>query len=284
MKYQLLALDLDGTLLGSDGKIPEANLRAVERARDAGMLVVLCTGRGLVETRTVIDALSHEGPVVLAGGSLVTDPLTGHTLHRALIEPRLAMQVTEHLARLDHAVLILLDPDPSDHDYAIVNAHQLNDNTRWWFSHINASLRYMEKAREVDLHHALRVGVVASPKVMPSLQTSLLATFSERIFVQHFMAVRNPEGEEVHVLEVFAEGVNKWSGLTWLAGEHDIDLGAIAAIGDHINDVSMVEAAACGIAMGNAVHAVKHVADHITETNDEAGVANAIDRMLSGEW
>lgn len=284
MNYRMLAVDLDGTLLDSEGNIPEANREAVSRAGEAGLLVVLCTGRGLVETRRVIDALEHEGPVVLAGGALVTDPTTGRTLHRALIEPGLAREVTTYLARRDHAVLILLDPDPSDHDYAIVNAHQLTDNTRWWFSHIDASIRYVEAPAERDLHHTLRVGVVASSRTMPSLQADLLTTFGERVFVQHFMAVKNPAGEDVHVLEVFADGVNKWSGLTWLAAEHGIDTGQIAAIGDHVNDVAMVEAAACGIAMANAIEPVKRAARHLTRSNDEAGVAHAIERLLAGRW
>lgn len=286
MKYRLLAIDLDGTLLDSRGRLSEANRRAVERARQAGVLVVLCTGRGLTESRHVITALGHHGPIILAGGAHVSDPTTGKTLYRAIIEPNLAAELIAHLDPGSHAVVALLDPEPWGHDYLVVGSEHLTSNTRWWFETIGARIRAVNEPAEQDLHHILRVGIVGPTTMMPPVQRSVEQRFGERVVVQHFTAVADTttRDETVDVLEVFGAGVSKWAGLTWLAGEHNIDLGQVAAIGDQINDISMVERAACGVAMANAVPAVKRVADHMTTTNDESGVAQAIDRMLAGEW
>jgi hypothetical protein len=283
MKYRLLAIDLDGTLFDSGGRVSEQNRAAVKRARQAGMLVALCTGRGLIETRYAIDALEHEGPVVLAGGALVSDPTTGRTLHRATIEPALAAQLTTHLRRQKQAVLVLLDPEPQEHDYLVVGPEDLNDNTRWWFDAIGADVKYVQDPDPRDMHHALRVGIVAPQRFMASIQTDLLTRFDPQIVAHHFLAVKH-DHEDVHVLEVFAQGVNKWSGLSWLAEEHRIGLDETAAIGDHINDVAMIANAACGIAMGNAIDSVKAVARHTTLDNDQHGVAAAIDRLIACEW
>ncbi|MDH3582675.1 MAG: Cof-type HAD-IIB family hydrolase [Phycisphaerae bacterium] len=284
MPYKLLALDLDGTLFDSKGEIPALNVDAVARAKEAGILVTLCTGRGRCETQAAIDALEHKGPVVLAGGAMVSDPTTGRTLHRATIEPMLTRRIIDLLDPATHAVLVLLDPEPREDDYLIVGRENLTDNTHWWFGETGARIHYADQPSEADLHHALRVGIVGPERVMAESQDRLLAELGDQVLIQHFVAVTQKDGEDVHILEVFASGVTKWSALQWVAAEHDIAESEVAAIGDHINDLSMIEHAACGIAMANAVHPVRNIADRITTTNNDCGVAAAIDNLLNGDW
>jgi hydroxymethylpyrimidine pyrophosphatase-like HAD family hydrolase len=103
--------------------------------------------------------------------------------------------------------------------------------------------------------------------------------------VQSFEAVQMPDpSENVHVLEIFAPGVDKWRGLAWLAERHGIRPDQIAALGDQINDVAMIQAAGCGIAMGNAINSVKAAADHVTLDHNQHGVAFAIDQLLAERW
>jgi hypothetical protein len=286
MKYRMLALDLDGTFFDSTGVAPKANLEAVQRARDAGMLIVVCTGRGLKESKPAIEQLGHFDPMVRANGSLISDPTTGKTLHRAMLEPHLSRPAIEYLQAGGDAVLCLLDPGEVEHDYLIVNPDRVTENTKWWFDYVGARYRGVDAVSEEDLHHVLRVGIVGPPDRMPPVEAGLMQQFGpENIFVQHFTAVKDPEtGEEVHILEVFASGVSKWSGLVWMAREHGIDPSQIVAIGDHINDLAMIENAGCGIAMANAVDSVHKVARYRTQSNDEAGVAHAIEQILAGRW
>jgi len=285
-RYRLLGIDLDGTLFDSTGRPPRANLEAVRRAESAGMIVALCTGRGWKESQIAVEALGHRGPLVLANGALISEPATGRTLHRAVIEPHLSGPVVDHLAAMGEAVLILLDPAECDHDYLVVQPDKLTDNTRWWFDYVGATWRETDRASEEDLHHAVRVGIVGPSSRMPAAQSSLGRRFAEQVFVQHFMAVAESaaNGEAIHVLEVFAPGVNKWEALRMVADDHGIAAREVAAVGDHINDVDMIRGAGCGIAMANAVDAVLAVANQRTSSNDEAGVALAIDRLLRGEW
>jgi len=286
MRYRMLAIDLDGTLLDSRGQVPSVNRDAVRRARDAGLLVVLCTGRGYKETRRIVDALGddHDMPLILAGGAHVTDPTTGATLHAATLEPHLTAEIIETIDPAEHAVLLLLDPDPCEHDYLVIGRNNLTDNTRWWFDFVGAEVTFADHPTMNDLHHVLRAGIVGPEAVMPPLQHRVIARFGDRVVVQHFVAVRATDGEDVHIFEVFASGVTKWSALQWLAGAHDIAEHEIAAIGDHINDVAMIAHAGCGIAMANAVDAVHKVADRQTTANDAHGVAHAIDQILHAKW
>lgn len=286
LKYRLLALDLDGTLLDSAGAVPSANIQAIGRAADAGLVTVLCTGRGLKESQSVIDQLNHNSPLVLANGALVIDPIQRRTLHRAALEPRVALSVIEHLEAGDDAILILLDPCEVQEDYLILRPGRMTDNTRWWFDRVGATYRGVEHIEEHDLHHALRVGIVGPASHMPGVQAGLVEQFGNGIFVQHFMAVDRdgPRDEPVHILEVFSDGVSKWSALQWLAQARGIEPGQIVAIGDQINDLEMIRNAGLGIAMANAVPPVLDIAGRVTASNDQAGVAGAIDQLLAGWW
>lgn len=284
MKYRLLAIDLDGTLFDSSGRVSAGNIEAVRRAEEAGLIVALCTGRGFVESRAAVIALEHRSPMVLATGAHIADPVSGQTLHRQSIEAELAMDAVRHLNNDRDAVLILVDPHETGYDYLVVGERRLTPNTRWWFDVMNARVRYIDEPTHHDLSHALRVGVVGPVSHMPPILDGLSRHFAGRLHAHHFMAVRQVGGEDVHVMEIFADGVNKWTGLQWLARQHGIEPGQVAAIGDEVNDVAMIRSAGCGIAMANAVPALRDIARHVTLSNDQDGVAIAIDRLLCGDW
>lgn len=284
MHYQLLALDLDGTLLDSSGRPHPENLEAIARAREAGCMVVLCTGRGLTESSRVIEAIGHTGPLVLASGAMVYDTSSHETLHRGVIEPHLGIEIVNFLRNDRDAILMLPDPAAVPFDYYVVDGDLLTSNTRWWFDWVGARVQHFSEITPDDLHHVLRVGLVGPPPDLESTTARIIEQFGEHVYCHHFAALQEPDGSTVNILEIFAKGVNKWTGLQWLAARHDIDESAIACIGDQINDLAMIEHAACGVAMGNAVESVKALANHVTHDNDTAGVAHAIRQMLSGHW
>ncbi len=286
MNTQLLAIDLDGTLFDAQGRISQANVDAVHRAQNAGVRVALCTGRGLTESQSAINALGFTGTLVLANGALIADAESRQTLERATIEPHVMIDIIDTLNNGRDAVLILLDPAHAARDYLIVRADLLSKNTLWWFDYCNATFTPNDHPTESDLHHAVRAGIVGPADHMPPVQQRIEQTFGPSVFCQHFMAVdaTEPDGQPTHVLEVFTAGVNKWTALKWLAECHNIEPQNIAAIGDHINDIDMITHAGKGIAMANAVPTILAAANHTTASNTENGVAHAIDQLLSGAW
>jgi hydroxymethylpyrimidine pyrophosphatase-like HAD family hydrolase len=117
------------------------------------------------------------------------------------------------------------------------------------------------------------------------LLEKVAAHFPGRAEAHAFAAVQSPDPEEaVHILEVFAPGVNKWHGLSWVADQMGVGPDAVAVIGDEINDVAMLQAAGCGIAMENAVESAKRHAAYVTKPNHDHGVAHAIEKILGGHW
>jgi hypothetical protein len=294
-RYRLLALDLDGTLLSPRGGVSEANRRAVRAAREAGIRVVPCTGRGLAECRRYLTDIEQADPVIVAGGSIIADPPTGRTIHRFPVRLDLVHRAVHRLIEHRHPALVLKDPAEAGYDYLVVHGPErlpLDPVTEWWFAEMHVRVKYATHIRD-DAHpeHTVRVGACGLSSVLSSLSRDLLEAAGGGAHVHSFPAVvapehasRLPSGESLHVLELFDASANKWAGIRHLAERWGIAPVEIAAIGDEINDVSMIRGAGLGIAMGNAVPAVREAASRHTAANDADGVAVAIDRILAGEW
>lgn len=304
--YDILAIDLDGTLLGPDGKVSEANAKAVQEARDAGIEVVLCTGRGYRESREAIEAiradLRAEGrpiaPVVVSGGAMIVDASTDRTLHRWPLDQGLAGELCDLFAEMRRAPLLLKDFDAAGYDYLVINSGPVEPPTQWWFEHMPVEVRFVSDLSE-DEHpeHTVRVGFAAGTGAMRELAGAVRERFGRRAVIHAFSAVSSaedrvgPDGrpivgkdENIHLLEVFDAQVSKWTAIHRLAMEQGIARERVAAIGDEINDLSMIEGAGLGIAMANAIPEIQEAAGRHTLDHADDGVAHAIGRILSGEW
>lgn len=292
--FSLLALDLDGTVFDRTGHVPADNVAAIRRARDAGFRVVICTGRGLVECIDGLVAIDQRDPVVVAGGSIIADPVSRRTIHRFNIHHELVAHAVRIVNAAGHAALVLKDPLEAGFDYLVVNPDgcELDPVTKWWFAKMKVNVRYAASLAHDPVPQAtVRVGACGLGHVLDRARAELESTLGDNAVIHNFPAVVAPDhvktlgsGQTLNILELFDKDATKWTAIQHLAKQWEIDAARIVAIGDEINDVSMIQGAGLGIAMGNAIPAVKSIAKHTTRRNDEAGVAHAIDQVLSGAW
>lgn len=294
-RYDLLALDLDGTTFDPSGRITDATVEAIARARADGMKVTICTGRGLVECEGALERIGQTDPVVVAGGSITACPVTRRTLHRYAMDQTLVARAVELFIRHGHPALVLKDPLDAGFDYLVVVGEKkldLDPVTLWWFSKMKVEARFVPTLAD-DGHpeHTVRAGVCGLSGTLAAIKIDLDRELGDRAVVHHFPAVVAPEhtrksgdGQTLHVLEVFDRDATKWTAVSRLAREWGIAPERIAAIGDEINDIAMLRGAGLGIAMGNAVPAARDAARRQTKSNAEDGVAWAVGRILSGEW
>lgn len=299
-RYDLIAIDLDGTLLCSRGQVSEANARAIERAARAGVRVSVCTGRGFNECRHVTSRLAGSEPVVVAGGAIVSHAETGRTIQRFPMKPNLVRSLVEMLTSHGHAALVLKDPAGEDepgispgHDYLIVSPNgesAIDPITRWWFREHRIKFHIVPTI-DLDEHpdHTVRVGVCGTRGRTQAAADALKRGFAEEVVFHHFGAVvpgdeKKPPDDQVVILEAFDRSVNKWAAIRWLAERHGVAPERIATIGNDVNDVAMLRSAGLGIAMENAIPEARAVARRHTRSNDADGVAHAIDMMLAGDW
>lgn len=278
--YRLLAIDIDGTLLDSRSRLPDANRAALHRAHEAGLFVCLCTGRSFTETQPVIEQIGLDmDAAICAFGAIVTDARTGRTMHRTPLPRPTAMRLLRFFGEAGRPALVLFDADRTGIDYFLVNGrHNIRAYERWL--EVSPTRTRRGDALPDDLPDPLRVSVIEPPETIDRLLREAAAAFppsevkANPIFAPNY---------NFHVFECFAPQVNKWHGIRLLAADHGIDPAHVAAIGDDVNDLEMIRHAGLSAAMGNAKPVVKEAACLQTATNDEAGVAHFIDRLLAGD-
>lgn len=283
----VLAIDLDGTLLDPNHKVSQRNIDAVRRARDAGITVLVCTGRGLGESIHAIRAIDQRDPVMVAGGSIIADPITGETLHRFTLRDDVVKAATDLFHEVECPALVMKDPSDIDYDYLVLNSdneHPIHPITKWWFDDHQLRVNYAPHTHH-DAHpeHTVRVGMCAESSISNPISKRILDQLGDEVWLYDFPCVTpgDHSGEIVHILELFAHKINKWAAISWYLQQHDIDPQRVGAIGDQVNDVPMMERAGIGIAMGNAIDEVKSHARYATADNRSDGVALAIDAILN---
>ncbi|WP_247927535.1 Cof-type HAD-IIB family hydrolase [Streptococcus constellatus] len=271
--YQLIAFDMDGTLLTSQKTIAKSSIAAIDRAHAAGKQVALSTGRSLSELGLYKKDLQGIRYAVLASGALIYDL----EMKQTLAEQTLPAVVVDKVKALAEA-----------HDLMVVG--MINGQGYLQRSHFeNIANYYMEIYTELYDETAVLVDNICD------LLAKERANFG-KINIYHLTADERDQSygtllsediamikSEVSGLELTAQGVEKGQGLAHLAQYLQLPMEQIIAVGDADNDESMIREAGLGIAMGNANESIKGLADVIVADNDHDGCAQAIDKFLLEE-
>ncbi len=276
-EYQLVAIDLDGTLLSPTGEVTPRTRRAIHALLAKGMLVCFATGRNWTESRAVLEDVAHFSTAVFVGGAMVIDTDKKVTLYRTCMDPVLAGEVCAYLESHGHAVLALQDTDAAGVDYLASEGAVLNDATACWMRLTRAQVHRAGRLGEHPHPHTVRVGICADVAEVDRVVEELRSRFGDRILCQ---GIHVP-GSGVQVLEVFDPAVNKWQGLLHVAKRHGIDPMRIIAIGDDINDLPMIRHAGLGVAMGNARLEIRAVADVVIGPNSAEGLAEFLESLAA---
>lgn len=265
--YRLVAVDLDDTLLDSKLAVSPRTATALARAREAGVLVTLATGRMFGSAAPIARRLGIDAPIITYQGALVKNPVSGEELlHRALPN-NVARAVIARLRDYDHHVNVYLDD-------------------RLCMAELTAAGRRYAEISRVKAHV---VGDLLT-FIGKRNPTKILAIASEEEILTLMREVRAVfPGEKVHItrskpyfLEFSHPLATKGEALRFLAEHFRIPREAVMAVGDGYNDLDMIEYAGLGVMMGNARDEVKHYADYVTASNDADGVAEALERFVLG--
>ena len=281
MKPSLIAIDLDGTLLTRAG-VTDSDRAAIDAARDAGVEIVIATGRSWSESLEALRPIEATGPMIAAGGALLHDAATGETLERSVVHPEAAAAVATNLRRHGHVVHLLQDAPEAGCDYWMIGSDAVSEATRWWFERHDVNARWVEHLADVPtLEHTVRVGTTAVGTVLSQVVEEIREELGDRVLLQAWEAIVESEvaGDRIHLLEAFDPTVDKWTMLEAIARRRGFQTEAVVAIGDGLNDVGMVGNAGIGIAMENADARVVAVADRRTGPPG-TGVGDAIRRLL----
>jgi Cof subfamily protein (haloacid dehalogenase superfamily) len=272
---RLIALDVDGTLLDSRWQVPEANRRALLAATALGVEVVLVTGRRFEFARPVIDQLAGPLTLIVNNGALVKTR-DGETLMRYVLPAAVARQLLEATARFRETTAVVFDRAGAGQ--VIYERLESPDPHR---------ASYYERNREfIGAVEPLDASLVEDPLQLMftgsvGTMRELLATLRELPFADQFsIAVTEYEQPDFSLVDVTRRGCSKGSTLAEWAVRRGVGRQEVMAIGDNLNDRDMLEYAGVPVVMGNAVPGLRAAGWHVTRSNDDAGVADAVNRFV----
>lgn len=249
---------------------------AVREARASGMLVVLCTGRRYRTTQPILEQLDLTGPVVVQNGVVVKDGATGETLQASYVPTEVYPRAIEMLSALGPpAVYVDLEPDPGT-DLVAESAGDHHPFLAEYLEANRAQTRFVESLATPPSRAITMLSAMAELETLRAVERELSRAPIESLRT-NLVANKSYRG---HILEIVNADTGKWRRLRELARSLGISNEEIVAIGDDTNDLEMIENAGLGIAMANAIEAVRRVADHVVPSNDEDGAAHAIRNLL----
>lgn len=279
--WQVIACDLDGTLLDRHHQCNARDLDALHRALAAGLHVAICTGRNSLESAGLVAALHLTGPGVFVNGAVIADMATGCSLARTTLDPPLVDELINFFGRLGHAVLVLADdPDTRLPVYIRTQHGPPHRATVEW---LIANRMHALVQDQLDPRHRTRVvraGIVVDVPEAVAIERAIAGHFGDRIFSYSIFSPIY----ECQVIDVFNPHATKWTGIQAVCRHLGVDPRHAVAVGDDVNDLPMLQNASLSFAMATASPTVQKAARHVTKSQSESGVADVIDGILAGRY
>lgn len=275
MPFKLLALDIDGTLLTPRGEITPRTLQAISEAQKRGVLVVLVTGRRFGSARELVLRLELDIPLVSHNGALTKNIETLETLDFHPLETSLAHEIIR--VGREHGVDMICNADP----------HGLGTMVIESISPDNKPLqRYLNQYRSAVVEVPNLLEYIQSPPIQLTVSGRCDPTeeFAEKLGeamkgkIQLFKT--RYRAFDLTILDVLSTTASKGESVAKLARQHNIAREETMAIGDNHNDLTMLHYAGQGVVMGNAEDELKQLGFALTTSNEEDGVAQAIEKFI----
>jgi Cof subfamily protein (haloacid dehalogenase superfamily) len=269
---RMLASDLDGTLLRSDGTVSGRTRAAIEAAATAGLVIAFVTGRPPRWLHEVADATGHNGVAAAANGALIYDLHTESVLAEHPLQPVQLTELTGVLRATFPAVLFAVE-------YGLDFGFEPGYLHQWEISppHDRQGLPFPPPFQAPLDDVIARPGVKLLAKDRDARPDEFLAAATELLGSRATVTCSSSIG----LLEIAAPGVTKATGLAEIAATHRIQAHEIVAIGDMPNDVPMLEWVGESYAVANAHPAARAAADATVASNDEDAVAVLIESVLA---
>lgn len=285
MAVRLLALDLDGTLLSSRGEVSERNRRALEEAQRCGVRLAVVTGRRFRDARPLALELGLDAPVISHNGALTKHARTLETVAVTLLPLEAAREVLRVGRERNLDAMISDDPEGAG---VLVYDHVNDDNEPFrrylaWSRRIHGegaeeSVRRVDSLEDYLNHAPVHIAFSGTCRAMEELGEALKCELAGRVKVFATMYRR----ADFALIDVLHPEVSKGTGVAAAAREAGLSREEVMAVGDNFNDLEMLEYAGTGVLMGNADEELlrSQTRFHVTATNDDDGVAQAIEKFI----
>ena len=287
--YKLVAIDLDGTMLNQYGIITEKTKKAISKAQEKGVEVMIASGRAITSVKRFSKEINSNKYFISGNGAITYDIKNNKILYENILSKTKALKIIKICE--ENSIYYNVYTENG------IIAKNLSYNTLYYYkdnltkpdenrTHINIVENvydYFEQREEkilkimiCDEHKTVFNSIVRKLKELSEIEVLEVSHMSRKIIKQ----VTDEIALEYFYTEVSAKDVDKWNALEEIIGLMNISKEEVVTIGDNANDLKMITNAGLGVAMGESAPYVKQSADIIAPTNDEDGVAIILNKIF----
>lgn len=288
--YKLIAIDMDGTLLNSYGEVSRKNKKAIKKAIDKNVEIVLTSGRMPKAIMPIASKINADKYIICGNGAAIYDVRNEKTIYKNYMSKQKVLEIIDICDRNSMYYSIYTNN--------VILAKSLNYNVLYYnsenkknpedkkikFNIVRDIRGYIEEYNGDDF---LKITICDSDKMVFNSIINRLKKLRDIyvLEVTHMSKKIIKHGTEKFEIsyfytEISNNNVNKWTAIEKLIERLDISKEEVIAIGDNVNDKEMIENAGIGVVMGNSSPYMKEIADEIVATNNEDGVAEAIEKYI----
>ena len=274
---RLLAIDIDGTLLDTSFQVSQENIAALRRAHDAGIEIVMVTGRRHTFAMPIARLLGLDLWLISSNGA-VTRSSNGELFHRDLLPASTALDVCRHMDEFRGHMVFTFDREGKG-ALALERVDQLTNSIQRWLEKNMEFVEFVvpiEKCLVSDPVQAMFCGNIET--MMRAEEQLRAAHLADRITV---LKTRY-DFRDLSIVDVLNAGCSKGHALQRWARRRGLKRNQVMAIGDNYNDIEMLEFAGVPVIMGNACEELKQNGWIVTRSNNDNGVAAAVEQVIFG--
>lgn len=262
--YNLVSIDMDGTLLDSNHNLTLGTIKTLKRLQDKKVIVLINTGRTYSEMSRYIDELNFIHYFSLANGSLIFDNRNKNFIKVKRLSNEIILKAQEIASEFNRNVMLVFSCDKETYaDNVYIGGIGAKQHEAVCGKE---GVKFINDSNNILLNSYVSKGVIfGERKSLENIKERLEKFFGDKIKLLFSL---------YNALEVLSSDMDKVNSIKIIQNIFDIKTDEIIGIGDSYNDINMIEYSGLGVAMGNSVEVLKKIADEIIESNNNEGVAN----------
>ena len=286
--YKLATIDLDGTMLNQYGMVTQRTKEAIEKAQKKGIEIVIASGRPTVSVKTIAKDINSNKYFISGNGAIIYDLTNDEIIYENTLKKQKVLEIIKICEENSIYYNIYTEKEiiAKNLQCNVLYYHKENLNKEEKDrTHINIVeniydyiLNRDEKIVKIticDGHQTIFNSIIRKLKEINDIEVLEVSHMSRKMIQQGTEEIPI----EYFYTEISAKNVDKWNAIEFLKEKMQINTDEIIAIGDNMNDKKMIENAGLGIAMGESNPVIKEIANQITDTNCEDGVAKVLETL-----
>lgn len=288
--YKLVVVDLDGTILNSYGEISETTKKSVKKCLEKGTKIVIASGRPIDSIKTIANELGLEEYFIAGNGALIYDLKKDGIIYENYMKKEKVLEIIKICEDNSIAYNVYTDKTilTTNLKFNVLYYYKENlkkeENKKTNVSIVENMYNYVKNLNEekflkitiCDENATIFNSIVRTLKEINDVEILEVSHMSRKIIKQGTEEIPI----EYYYTEISAKNVDKWDAVEYLARKLNIENEEIIAIGDNINDKKMIENAGLGVAMKGSAPDVINVANIVTDSNDNDGVAKILEKYI----